>query len=127
MRLIKDESGVIDRLFAIVITFFLAGTVMAFGTVLTYMYIAHSADQTRADHAALQLSAGGSPAAALAAGSVRVNSLASLQHACTASECYYAPPCTVHTLACVVYVNQPIHAFGGVFPVLSKGVAPWQP
>jgi hypothetical protein len=105
----------------------LAGTVMAFGVVLAYTYIVHSADQTLADHAALQLSAGGNPAAALTSGSVHVYSLAALQHGCTTSECYYAPPCTVRTLACVVYVNRPIHAFGGIFPVLSKGVAPWQP
>lgn len=126
MRLVKDESGVIDRLLAIVVTFFLAGIVMAFGTVLVYTYTVHSTDQTLADHAALQLAAGGSPSVALTPGSVHVYSPNSLR-SCTSSECYYAPPCTIQTLACVVYVNQPISVFGGVFPVLSKGVAPWQP
>jgi hypothetical protein len=123
-RLVTDERGVIDRLMAMVITFALAFTVMAFSAVLAYTFAVHSADQTLADHAALQLAAGANPSAVLQAGSVPVGSLTSLK-ACTSSECYYAPPCPVGG-ACVVYVNQPIHAFGGTFVVLSKGVAPWQ-
>jgi len=123
-RLVTDERGVIDRLMAMVITLTLAFTVMAFSAVLAYTFFVHSADQTLADHAALQLAAGANPSVVLQAGSVPVGSLASLK-ACTSSECYYAPPCPVGG-ACVVYVNQPIHAFGGTFVVLSKGVAPWQ-
>ncbi len=123
-RLVTDERGVIDRLLAMVITFSLALLVMAFSAVLAYMFTVHSTDQTLADHAALQLAVGGNPSAALRPGSTPVGSIAALK-ACTSSECYYAPPCPVGG-ACVVYVNQPIHAFGGTFVVLSKGVAPWQ-
>jgi hypothetical protein len=118
------EDGFIARALTTVVVFSIAIVVVTIGAVFTWISVVHDAAETIAAHAALQLAAGGSPSVVLPNAS-QVGSISALQ-ACH-SECYYVVPGNSQSLVWKVFINNPFDIGSQAFPMMSAGVAPWQP
>jgi hypothetical protein len=121
----RSTDGFLARIFATIMVLLIVGSILVTGSVLTWLTVSHDALETIADHAALQLAAGGSPSTVLP-GATEVGSESALQQ-CD-RECYYiAEVGNSSTLVWKVDVNNPLVIDGHAIASYSVGVAPWQP